>query len=256
MKSLLLLTSLSVLSCGKSPHLSRSSSSSNAAENALTIQYNTQKIAGTTFHLVHFNSQSFSIEVADQPKGPGTIWADAKALADAKNAEVVINAGFFTPEGKPLGICIDQGRKTGYLNASSLGSGAFAHDSKGKLQLIRRKQISTLKSPKFLLQSGPFLVENHQAIKVKESEARPRSFIAWDGENKWLIGYVDSITMPDLTKALAEFDSSLIKIKSALNLDGGRSSQLYLADTVKGGNKQLNPLFNRKVRNFIYVKKK
>lgn len=208
-----------------------------------------------TLHYVTFDSRLYDIEVADQPNGPGSLWKDAKSAAKAHGALVAINAGFFTPEGKPLGLCIDDGLKSGFFNQSSLGAGALQVTKQGEAEIIRRSKINT-KNAQHLLQAGPFLREKGRSIShLSEKEARPRSFIAWDGKNGWMLGYVEKITLKDLGHYLKSLDIPGFKIETVLNLDGGRSSQLYVSKHMGGREKQVQPFMNRKVRNFILVKK-
>ena len=180
-----------------------------------------------------------------------------KAAAKANAGLAAINAGFFTPEGKPLGVCIDSGKKTGYYNKTSLGSGAYVFNAAKQLQIIRRAKINQQLKASELLQAGPFLVENGKAISsLKASESRPRSFIAWDGKTGWLIGHVESITMKDLATMLQSVKLGGFKIQSALNLDGGRSCQFFVSAEVNGSDKQVSAFMNRKVRNFLVLKKR
>ena len=258
MKPLLWLTPLCLFACTKAPDQlgSEGIETSSTSSTSTAIEYQEISVASSTLHCATFSAKHFNIELADQAKGPGSQWIDAKAAAQAHQGVLAINAGFFTPEGKPLGLCIDNQSKSGYINKTSLGSGAFVVPKIGPPLLIRRSKIDFFSDAKELLQSGPFLVESGKTIAVKASESRPRSFIAWDGKDQWMIGYVSSITMPDLATFLGSSKIANFNVHTALNLDGGRSSQIYFSDQVSPKEKQLSSLMNRKVRNFIVVKKK
>ena len=84
----------------------------NKAERA-PLSYHTETKGGVTLHLVSFDSRSHQLRVIDQPNGPGSQWPDAATLGKSKNALAAINAGFFTPEGEPLGLVIEQGADAG-----------------------------------------------------------------------------------------------------------------------------------------------
>lgn len=258
MKRLLLLWPLVALAgCKANPETAAHSASPSTVPFSKAV-FETDTLAGygTKIHYVIVNSKNYHLEVADQPNGPGTVWSDVKTAAIANDAIACINAGFFTPEGKPLGICIDHSKRTGSLNTSSLGSGAFVVDASGKNSIIRRSDIKNHKNPKFLLQAGPFLIENKKPIKLKESDARPRSFIARDSKGSWMLAMVESISLPDLVKALQKHDFSQFKIETALNLDGGRSSQLYFFNEDSKTSKSVTAFMHRKVRNFLVIKAK
>jgi len=256
MKPFLILSPLLLFSCTKPAQSSPPHSQKPILKQSKPIDYGKLEKYNTRLHFVSFNTTDYQIEVADQPKGPGSLWKDAKAAAHAQNALVAINAGFFSPEGKPVGLCIDDSKKTGYLNTSSLGSGALIVQPNLKTFLPRRKNSPSYKNPLHMLQSGPFLVDHGKVINVKTREARPRSFIAWDGKDNWVIGHIEHITMANMATWLATSPFPNFKLEYALNLDGGRSCEFYLHKDITGKEKQISTLLNRKVRNFIVVKKK
>jgi len=211
---------------------------------------------GIQFNLVTFDTRNQHIVVADQPNGPGSTWTNAAAAAKAHNGIAAINAGFFTPEGKPLGIVISNGKKLGSYNTSSLGSGLFHHTSNGA-KISRRSAWTALSknAPAHLLQSGPMLLEKSKPVTgLSNKNSRPRSFIATDGKNHWCIGHADSCTLSQLSKALASLKTSGFKASTALNLDGGRSSDLWVSASVNGVAKEIRPFWNKPVRNFLILK--
>ena len=214
------------------------------------------KHRGIQFNIITFDTRNQHLIVADQPKGPGSIWADAEAAAKANHGIAAINAGFFTPEGKPLGIVISNGIKAGANHSSSLGTGMFYHTPTGA-SISRRaiwKKLSA-KPPKHLLQSGPMLLENSKSIAgLSNKNSRVRSLIATDGKNHWCIGHAESCTLSQLSEALSSLKISDFKPTTALNLDGGRSSDLWISTSVHGGSKTIRPFWNKSVRNFLILK--
>jgi uncharacterized protein YigE (DUF2233 family) len=211
---------------------------------------------GIIFNLVTFDSRNQHLIVADQPSGPASIWVDAAAAAETHGGLAAINAGFFTPEGKPLGIVITNGKKHGSFNKSSLGSGLFYHTSSGAK--ISRSSVWTVLSknpPSQLLQSGPMLLEKSKPIAgLSDKKPRPRSFIATDGNNHWCIGHANSCTLSQLSEALASIKTPGFTASTILNLDGGRSSDLWVSSKVAGGSKHIRPFWNNPVRNFLILK--
>ena len=213
---------------------------------------------GIQFNLVTFDSRKQSLVVVDQTKGPGTIYTDSQATTKALNGIAAINAGFFTPEGKPLGLVITQGNKRGSYNTSSLGSGIFYQTSQG--HHLKRRSIWTKLSknpPAELLQSGPMLLENSKSIVgLSDEQGRVRSFIATDGKSHWCIGHASSCTLNELSKTLTTIKIDSFKPTTALNLDGGRSSDLWVSSTVNNGPLKIRPFWNKDVRNFLVLKNK
>jgi uncharacterized protein YigE (DUF2233 family) len=211
---------------------------------------------GIVFNLVTFDSRNQHLVVADQSNGPASAWAAADSAAKAHDGIAAINAGFFTPAGKPLGIVISKGEKRGFFNKSSLGSGLFYHTANGAT-ISRSSAWSTLSKnpPSHLLQSGPMLLEKSKPVSGLSSQnARPRSFIATDGKNHWCIGHANSCTLSQLSKALTSLKTPGFKASTALNLDGGRSSDLWVSSKVNGGSKTIRPFWNKPVRNFLILK--
>src|SRR5690606_36149306 len=104
------------------------------------------------------------------------------------------------------------------------------------------------------LQSGPFLVENRRPVGgLSAQNSSARSFIARLDGSRWLIARTGSCSLKDLGQALAgsEWDGS--PLHTALNLDGGRSSDLWVSGAVEGGPLHERPLWNRPVRNFLVL---
>ncbi|WP_367874290.1 phosphodiester glycosidase family protein [Luteolibacter sp. Populi] len=207
-------------------------------------------LAGISISGVSFDSRSHRLAVADQEAGPGSKWPDASHAAKAYRGIAAINAGFFTPEGKPLGLVVAGGKKSGSLNrASSLGAGLFSGGGSPTLQ--RREHPSQASE---ILQAGPFLAESGQAtagLSPKSSTAR--SFIAWDGTAGWILARTGPCSLADLATALAGSEIGGVKIRSALNLDGGRSSDLWISNSVPGGPLHERPIWNKPVRNFLIL---
>lgn len=208
----------------------------------------------TNIHYLFFNQNDYDFSILEQEKKSREQWQSIESIASKHKVTASINGGFFTPEGNPLGVSIINSNKSGSLNYSSIGSGAFIVNRNNIPNLIRRNKISSYKNPKYLIQSGPFLIENGKPIKVKQSEPRPRSFIANDASGNWLIAMVENISLNDLIKLLNEEKIAQFNIKNALNLDGGRSSQIYYHDKLKNNPKMISAFMHRKVKNFICVK--
>lgn len=217
------------------------------------LQITHQKIQ---FNIVTFDTRNQQLIIVDQPKGPGSTWTDAAAAAKANNGIAAINAGFFTPEGSPLGIVISNGNKYGSYNTSSLGTGIFYNTPTG-LSIKRRAIWNQLSKspPAYLLQSGPMLLEkNKTVVGLSNQSSRVRSFIATDGKNHWCIGHADSCTLAQLSEALSTLQIPGFKVATALNLDGGRSSDLWVSSSVTGVSMTIRPFWNKPVRNFLVLK--
>lgn len=219
----------------------------------LTLEYHHTSRDGIIMSLVSFDDRQFKLQVADQKNGPGTHWRDAHSAANALHGVAAINGGFFTPEGKPLGQVITNGSQRGSKNSSSLGSGIYISQP-DKSAIIRREAYTKSHKISHLLQAGSMLAEYNSPISgLSRTNHRKRSFIAWDGQHHWAIGHAESCTLNALSKALAGRAPAGFAITTALNLDGGRSSDLWAGPKVSHGNKTHRSFLNKPVRNFLVV---
>lgn len=221
--------------------------------------YHRLQIKGLTLHTVKFDNRDFQLQVVDQKNGPGSQWPNAASLGRVQQALAVINGGFFTPTGAPLGKLISSGTKRGSDNPSSLGSG-FYYANTTHAGIARRasmQQVIEKGKPTQLLQTGPMLSYHAKPVSGLSSErSRPRCFLATDGKDQWIIGYAETATLAQLGTALTGNTLAGVKIHHAINLDGGRSSDFWISPAVQDGNKTFRALWNKPVRNFLVLTKK
>ena len=218
----------------------------------LTVE--TDTIAGITFQGVSFDARDYRLAVIDQPGGPGSKYPDARSAAASRDGLAAVNAGFFTPEGAPLGRVISGGKAAGSWNRSSLGSGVFTESPSGHLAISRRAAVPSDTSSRELLQAGPLLVENGRSVSgLNGGKPAVRTLMLWDGDNRWWVGKSSVCTLAKLGAALGDGSPTDWKIHTALNLDGGRSTDLWVSASVSGGPASFRPLWNRPVRNFLVI---
>lgn len=207
-------------------------------------------IGGIPVEGVRFHASTHRLTVADQSAGPGSQWPDAKSAGNG--ALAAINASFFNPDGSPLGLVITQGQRRGGMNrASSLGAGFFVESASGRLEILRREKFQ---GGREAIQSGPFLVEDGRTVRgLSETTSSARSFIATDGAGGWVIVRTGPCSLAGLGRALRGAEIDGVKILTALNLDGGRSSEIWASGALAGGPRFTRPLWNKPVRNFLVL---
>lgn len=212
-------------------------------------------IHGIKFEGVAFDSRSHHLLVIDQARGPGTVFESSEAVARKTGALLAINAGFFTPEGKPLGLVIAGGSRSGAWNsASSLGSGIFAENSSGGLSIFRRNSPAAASGARELIQAGPLLVENGKGVGgLDGGKVAVRSILLTDGGSRWWIGKTSPCTLAALGSALSSSSPAPWAVGNALNLDGGRSTDLFVSAEIPGGPISRRGILNRPVRNFLIL---
>lgn len=204
---------------------------------------------------VAFDSRTHRLRVADQAGGPGSRWADAATAVAAHGALAGINAGFFTPEGAPLGKVVAAGVPAGAWNrASSLGSAVWWESASGSAAISRREAVPAATPARELLQAGPLLVEHGQPVPGLEAQkSSVRSLLLWDGGSRWWFGRAAACTLAELGRSLAADSPAGWPVRVALNLDGGRSADLAVTAAVAGGPCLRRAPWNRPVRNFLLL---
>lgn len=214
-----------------------------------------REIHGITMEGVAFDARSHRLAVADQPAGPGSRWVDAAGVMAGRSGLAAINAGFFTPEGAPLGKVVAGGVATGTWNRSSaLGGGVWLEDAAGELSIRRRERVAGRIGMREMVQAGPLLVEDGRAVAgLEASKSSVRTVLLWDGGARWWMGRASDCTLAALGRALVDSSPAGWPVRHALNLDGGRSSDLAVAGTVPGGPLVRRSLWNRPVRNFLVL---
>jgi len=222
----------------------------------------TRQISGITFQGVTFDSRTHRLAVLDQPAGPGSRFPDSQTAARSLRGLAATNAGFFTPEGSPLGLVISNGNPTGSWNsASSLGSGVWFENSGKNPAIARREALgrSAASSMPQLIQAGPMLIDNGKAVSGLDSaKTSARTLILWDGTTRWWLGCTTPCSLAELSQALATGGSTTggpvpWPVRQALNFDGGRSSDLWVSGSIPGGPLTRRPIWNKPVRNFLVL---
>jgi hypothetical protein len=214
------------------------------------VKIRTASLNGTTFTAVTFDRRDYFLKVVDQKGGPGSQFESAESAG--KGGLAAINGGFFTPEGKPLGLVIAGGEARGSFNSDSfLGTGIL--DGK-KVTLSSRK---TYQKSAELLQTGPRLVWPNEILTGLSSDNdRPRSFLIWDGKNHFGLVHASSATLQGLSNNLKSQPIPGFDIQYAVNLDGGTSCDLWVAATIPGGGLTKKSFFNKKARNYLVLRKR
>lgn len=219
------------------------------------------KVVGdVSFQGVGFDSRSHRLVVVDQVGGPGSEFADSEGAALAKKGLAAVNAGFFTPEGAPLGLVGSSGKFTGAWNGgSSLGGGVWFESPAGRMGISRREKLGRKAAGTMaeLIQAGPMLVENGRSIGgLERTKTSARSVILWDGGTRWWIGCSSPCSLAELTELLVKASPTGWPVRQGLNLDGGRSADLWVSGAAAGGPVRQRSMMNRAVRNFVVLVKR
>lgn len=181
-------------------------------------------------YILRLDPGSFSFSVAYHPQ-PQTL----KAWQEETGALVVLNGGYFRQEGDtylPTGLAVVDGQPMGSSYAGF--AGMFAVTAQGpELRWLEQAPYDPAEPLLSALQSFPLLVKPGGELgfpqQNEDNQAARRTVIARDRSGRFLFlvapqGY---FTLHGLSKYLVESD---LDLDIALNLDGGPSTGLRLAD--------------------------
>ncbi len=204
-----------------------------------------------TLHLYLSDSRRTTFKIIDQGAAARDAYKNLGAAMQAHMCQAGCNGGPADKQGNPLGLVIADGKTFGRPTPESdLTAGIlFMDGSQPRIKRAAAFFANGAATPRHLLQTGPFLVEDGKVVADLDAKriAR-RTFVLTDGDNRWAIGVAPATTLQQLALALAdpktfkEFD-----ITTSLCLDGASSSGIWV--TGEHGPLYLKEI--RKLRNFI-----
>ncbi|MHA7840699.1 MAG: phosphodiester glycosidase family protein [Gammaproteobacteria bacterium] len=153
--------------------------------------------------------------------------ATAYTLGKQNNALITINAGFFNPADKPLGLRLSEGNVLNPLKNISWW-GIF-YTEREYPRIVSRRTFHKNPQMNFAIQAGPRLVINSHIPPLKEDYAE-RTVLGITTDNRIIVAVTDNapVTTEQMAQLLlASSEKGGLNCKDALNLDGGSSSQLY-----------------------------
>jgi uncharacterized protein YigE (DUF2233 family) len=148
-------------------------------------------------------------------------------MAKQSGALAVINANFFDPSNRPLGLVLKDGTLLNSFHPAKWYAAFLTRNATAKIfKAFDENQIKGFQNG---IQAGPRLVVSGKVPKLK-NESSPKSAIGIDGDEKvWLITAYGSVDIGQLARWLAKSpDQGGLGLHYALNLDGGSSTQFYL----------------------------
>lgn len=172
-----------------------------------------------TFRVNLKYNQLKSVLAKDLGKKEATIQDFARSNVDAM---VTINGGFFDEAYQPLGLRIQQNKQTNPLKRISWWGLFFIKNNQAQVSSLH--DFLNPEGIEFAVQSGPRLLINGTIPRLKPGSAQ-RSALGIRKDGRVIIVITDNNALSTLE--LAEFmQAPPLNCVSALNLDGGGSSQL------------------------------
>lgn len=238
--SLLACTLLPKVSFQGTPFISSSSSTSQSSPPlnvwqttapGVEVRYENWKSPGNntdTVTIVRLDLHRVHLSIGYQPTQPLTI----SGWMQKEHATAIINGGYFGQQNNAEGLVVSNGQVFG---ASYTGfGGMLSVDSQGNVSLRSLHQQPYDPNTEQLqqaTQSSPMLVVDGKRTQFNANAvSQRRSVVAMDTQGRLLL-----IASPGMAFTLDELAdllvSSDLSIKTALNLDGGASTGLYVNGT-------------------------
>ncbi|RMG93516.1 MAG: phosphodiester glycosidase family protein, partial [Chloroflexi bacterium] len=178
-------------------------------------------------YLLRIDPQQFEFRVGYRPGNPQTL----AAWQAETNALVVVNGGFFTETYQATGLIVVNGVASGVSYGDFAGMLAIT-PAGPEVRWLAERPYDPAEPLQYALQSFPLLVKPGGTPGFTEQDERVarRTAIAQDKNGRILF-----ILAPEIGLTLHEFShflatAPLLNLYIALNLDGGTSTGLRLAD--------------------------
>lgn len=197
-----------------------------------------------TLQLYKIDLKKYRIQVV-QAKDFQRQKMSAKDFSKKSNAILAINGGFFDPSYQSLGLIVQNGKIVNPLRQISWW-GVFSIDQNHIPRVEKVKDFKNGSNLEMAIQAGPRLIEEGKPVSAKPNVSQ-KTFLGITPENEVIIGVTDGSVLNAID--FVEILSNQLLLKSALNLDGGGSTQLY----VKTGSYEKNLLGFTEVANGVVV---
>lgn len=146
-----------------------------------------------------------------------------RQYAEHDHAHLAINGGFFDKKQQPLGLRISQNLQTnGFKNISWWG---VFHIQNHKPSIASARQFSTKQNIEFAIQAGPRLIIDKKIPSLRPGYAERTALCVLSSQEMAII--VTQYFPMTLTQLAHILSQDPLNCQSALNLDGGSSTQFY-----------------------------
>lgn len=192
------------------------------------LDYAVSKNPGGTLpkiHLLRVDLHHYQIKVLDAREMKSQALS-VKEMALRGKALAAINANFFDPDRKPLGLVVEGGKMKNAPKPVSWYAAFLVKNDSAKVAKIYDAKLA--QSFDEAVQAGPRLVVAGKSPKLK-SETSPKSAVGIDAQGRVvLIATEGSAEINELARWLALSEKKGgAGLSNALNLDGGSSTQFF-----------------------------
>jgi hypothetical protein len=181
-------------------------------------------------YLLRIDPDYFRFDIAYQPGSPQRLM-DWQSDTDAL---IVVNGGFFTETNQATGLIVVDSQAYGVTYRGFGGMLAISQDT-AELRWLPQAPYNPAETLSAAVQSFPVLVKPGGLMGYLEEDGLParRTVIGQDRQGRFvfILATTGTMTLYEMSRYLVESD---LDLDMALNLDGGSSTGLLLADPVEG----------------------
>jgi uncharacterized protein YigE (DUF2233 family) len=182
---------------------------------------------GAETHLLKIDLESYRLDIL-RAERHGVKRQTILEITGNHPIVAAVNASFFDLDGNELGLVVKNGQELSPLRRAAWG---IFQIISGNPSIIHTREFDPKRRPSLAIQSGPRLLVSGVIPKFKRDVPSRRSGICVAPKKRVILAVATHMPI-----TLNEFARSLKPhCKSALNLDGGSSTQFYL----KAGKKEL-----------------
>lgn len=177
-------------------------------------------------YLLRLDPAVFQFGVAYRPRQPQSL----AAWREETDALLVVNGGYFTEDFVATGLIVSDGATSGTSYGTFAGMLAITPEGP-QLRWLQERPYDPAEPLQHALQSFPVLVRPGNQVGFPEEDGiRSRRTVIGqdrDGRILFILAPWGSFTLHELSNFLVDSD---LDLEMALNLDGGTSTGLLLAD--------------------------
>jgi uncharacterized protein YigE (DUF2233 family) len=185
-----------------------------------------------TVTIVRLDPKRIHLSVAYQPQQPLSM----SAWMQQTHAKVLLNGGYFDQQDNATGLVVSNGQASGQSYVGFGGMLSVNRDGTISLRSLHDQPYNPeTEQVEQATQSSPMLMINGKRTQFNaDAASQRRTVVAMDKQGRllFIVSPGEAFSLDELADLLASSDLSL---QTALNLDGGASSALY----VNAGNQHI-----------------
>jgi exopolysaccharide biosynthesis protein len=177
--------------------------------------------------------------------------ANVSTIGYEEKAFMAINGGFFTPSFTPDGLFAQNGKVLSPESQQPIFTAMVVINQQGQLEIGPGDM--SYQNAKYAIQAGPLLINQGRMLVSKVNQfdqSAARTVLAESSDGQLIVVSTSDMSLYTLENILYEHPEwfGVQKIITAVNLDGGKSSALYI------NNSQAHRIINgkNKVENILY----